>query len=74
MKANKTNPTLIRITSNGHTLGHMTCEEFRTSAGSASGANDFIGNLVDKFNAWKQEIGEPERALQVLNLGNGKTI
>lgn len=71
MEANRTNPTLIRITSNGRTLGHMTCGEFRTAAGSA---NDFIGNLVDNFNIRKQEMGEPERALQVLNLSHGKTI
>jgi len=71
MRANKTNPTLIRITSNGQTLGHMTCQEFRTASGSDS---DFIGNLVDNFNALKKSIGEPERATQVIQLANGTTI
>jgi hypothetical protein len=63
MTANKKNPTLIQVTSRGQVTGHMTCKEFRDFMGS----NDFIGNLVERFNEWKQSIGEPERVTQVLN-------
>jgi hypothetical protein len=64
MRANKLNPTLIQITSRGQILGTLTCQQFREASGSR---NDFIGNLVEKFNAEKARIGEPERAEQILN-------
>lgn len=63
MKANKQNPIMIQVTSNGEVTGHLTVKEFREFMGSS----DFIGTLVKQFNEWKERIGEPERVAQVLN-------
>ena len=71
MRAHKQNPTLIRITSNGQILGHLTCEQFRNMAGSKA---TFIHTLCEQFNHMKERRGEPERAKQVIQLANGKTI
>jgi len=57
MRAHKINPTLIRITSNGDTIGHATCEEFRKALNSR---NDFIANLIERFNAEKERQESPK--------------
>ena len=61
--ANKLNPTIIKVTSYGKTIGTMTTKEFRDYMNS----NDFTANLVKQFNDNKTRIGEPERVEQVLN-------
>lgn len=71
MKAHKKNPTLIRVTFDGETIAHITCEEFRNSYGHK---NDFVGALVERFNAEKEARGDPERVRQVIQLTNGKTV
>ena len=71
MRAHKQNPTLIRITSKGQILGHLTCEQFRNMAGSNA---TFIHTLCEQFNYMKERRGEPERAEQVIQLTNGQTI
>ena len=63
MKANKQNPTMILVTSNGRITGRLTCDQFRAYMKSS----DFIGNLVIRFNEGKKRAGEPERVEQVIN-------
>ena len=64
MKANSKNPTLIRVTSNGSIIGHMTTKEFREYMNNKT---SFIPELISRFNQRKEAIGEPERVEQVLN-------
>lgn len=56
----------IRVTSNGQTIGHLTPAQFReASRGAPMRAS--LPELVERFNAWKAENGEPERVAVVLN-------
>lgn len=71
MRAHKKEPLLVRVTSGGKVIGHLTCDQFRQGMGIKQG---FIGDLVNRFNRDKEQLGEPERAEQVIQLANGKTI
>ena len=64
MKANRKNPTLIQVTSNGTVIGTMTTKEFRNYMDNT---NSFIQELINRFNERKERIGEPERVTQILN-------
>ena len=61
--SNKSNPTLIRVTSNNEIIGHMTCEEFM----KYMGRTNFITSLDEDFNNMKEKMNEPERVEQILN-------
>jgi len=50
----------IKITSNGKTLGTLTCETFRKSIGAPK--NMFLPEVIQIWNARKTANGEPERA------------
>lgn len=57
---------LVRVTSNGEVIGHITPAQFRAESHGAP-STAFLPELVTRFNTWKQEIGEPERVEVILN-------
>ena len=64
MKANRKNPTLIQVTSNGTVIGTMTTKEFRNYMNNTT---SFLPELINRFNERKKHTGEPERVQQILN-------
>ena len=50
----------VKITSNGKSLGTLTCETFRKSIGAPK--NMFLPEVIQIWNARKAANGEPERA------------
>ena len=69
MKANRKNPTLIQVSSNGKAIGTMSTKEFRNYMNSTT---SFLPALVEQFNSRKQSIGEPERVQQIWYGANEK--
>lgn len=51
---------IIIVKSNGNIIGRITPEQFRKS--EQVPASMFLQTAIEKFNSWKAEIGEPERA------------
>ncbi len=63
-KANRKNPVLVEVTSNGQVIGKLTTKEFRDYMGRS---NCFLQDQINDFNELKSRLGEPERASITLN-------
>ena len=50
---------MIEVLSDGKVIGTITPDAFRQAAGAPKMM--FLEEAVERFNAWKEEIGEPER-------------
>ena len=60
----KKSPLLIQVTSNGQKIGKLDPTEFMKAVGAPS--RMFLAEIVEKFNAHKAQMGEPERVSVVL--------
>lgn len=53
-------PLEVEISSNGQPIGRLSCDVFREGADAPRSMS--LPEVVERWNAWKAEINEPERA------------